>query len=140
MVPMWAPQDEILAHKAVGGFLSHCGWNSTLESLVNGVPLIGWPLYAEQDVNATMLAYHLGVVVRPDVRPSRRPVARDEIERMIRKVMVEEEGVAMRLKAKELQKSGEKALSEGGTSFEALSMFVKECEVNRATTFASSIL
>ncbi|CDP09594.1 unnamed protein product [Coffea canephora] len=44
----WAPQIEVLAHEAVGGFVSHCGWNSTLQSLWNGLPVARWPLYAEQ--------------------------------------------------------------------------------------------
>lgn len=48
----WAPQQEILKHPATGGFMSHCGWNSTLESMVAGVPMLTWPLGAEQRVNA----------------------------------------------------------------------------------------
>ncbi|CAD6237826.1 unnamed protein product [Miscanthus lutarioriparius] len=55
-VPLWAPQVEILNHRAVGGFLSHCGWNSTLEAVTAGVPTLAWPLYAEQRMNAVMLS------------------------------------------------------------------------------------
>ncbi|RVX02550.1 UDP-glycosyltransferase 71A15 [Vitis vinifera] len=48
----WAPQVAVLAHSAVGGFVSHCGWNSLLESIWNGVPVATWPMYAEQQINA----------------------------------------------------------------------------------------
>ncbi|XP_057982257.1 UDP-glycosyltransferase 71A16-like [Malania oleifera] len=48
----WAPQVAILSHPAIGGFVSHCGWNSTLESVWCGVPIATWPMYAEQQINA----------------------------------------------------------------------------------------
>ncbi|KAL0307112.1 UNVERIFIED_CONTAM: UDP-glycosyltransferase 71E1 [Sesamum radiatum] len=59
----WAPQIDILSHRAVGGFVSHCGWNSTLESMWYGVPMAVWPLSAEQQMNAFLLVKDLGVAV-----------------------------------------------------------------------------
>ena len=50
-----APQSAILSHESVGGFVSHCGWNSVLEAVVAGVPLVAWPLYAEQKMNRVYL-------------------------------------------------------------------------------------
>ncbi|GJV21130.1 UDP-glycosyltransferase 92A1-like protein [Tanacetum coccineum] len=63
MVHNWAPQLEILCHMSTGAFLTHCGWNSVMESLSQGVPLIGWPLAAEQGYNAKMLVEEMGVCV-----------------------------------------------------------------------------
>ncbi|KAJ6756720.1 GLYCOSYLTRANSFERASE [Salix purpurea] len=59
----WAPQVEILAHKAVCVFVSHCGWNSILEALWYAVPVITWPLYGEQHMNAFQLVKELGLAV-----------------------------------------------------------------------------
>lgn len=63
LIQNWAPQIEILSHKAISVFLSHCGWNSVLESLVNGVPLLGWAMAAEQFFNVKFLEEELGVCV-----------------------------------------------------------------------------
>lgn len=60
----WAPQVGILGHRAVGGFLSHCGWNSVLEGLVAGVMILGWPMEADQFVNAKLLVDDKGVAAR----------------------------------------------------------------------------
>ncbi|XP_039827614.1 UDP-glycosyltransferase 92A1-like [Panicum virgatum] len=60
VVRRWAPQVAILAHASTGAFLSHCGWNSVLESLWHGVPVVGWPLLADQVFDSRMLE-ELGV-------------------------------------------------------------------------------
>ncbi|KAK0604530.1 hypothetical protein LWI29_016565 [Acer saccharum] len=129
VVPEWAPQVEILSHPSVGGFFSHCGWNSTLESMTNGVPMIVWPLYAEQRMNATLLTEELGVGVRSEKLQSNRVVGREEIKSMVRRVMGdEEEGNAIRRKVKEIKRSAERAQVEGGSSYNALSVFAKHCQ------------
>ncbi|KAI3962637.1 hypothetical protein MKW92_041817 [Papaver armeniacum] len=70
LVKKWAPQLEILCHESTGAFLSHCGWNSVLESLSQGVPIIGWPLEVEQCYNSKMMEEEMGVcaeLARKDV-------------------------------------------------------------------------
>ncbi|KAG7628038.1 UDP-glycosyltransferase 72E1 [Arabidopsis thaliana] len=129
MVSSWAPQAEILAHQAVGGFLTHCGWNSILESVVGGVPMIAWPLFAEQMMNATLLNEELGVAVRSKKLPSEGVITRAEIEALVRKIMVEEEGAEMRKKIKKLKETAAESLScDGGVAHESLSRIADESE------------
>ncbi|KAL8087740.1 hypothetical protein AgCh_037774 [Apium graveolens] len=129
VVPSWAPQVKILAHEATGGFLSHCGWNSSLESLVHGVPMIVWPLYAEQRMNATLLTEEVAIGVElvavSAVAGGRKVVKREEIARVVRLVMEGEEGKVMRSKARELKQSAAKALKSGGSSYDLVSSIVE---------------
>ncbi|KAK4426459.1 Anthocyanidin 3-O-glucosyltransferase 5 [Sesamum alatum] len=120
LVPQWAPQVEILSHPAIGGFLSHCGWNSMLESITSGVPIIAWPLYAEQRLNATFLVEEVGVAVRPRVVPTKQVVGREEIERLVRSLIEHEEGQGMRDKAKQLKLSAMDGLGHGGSSYKSM--------------------
>ncbi|KAK7309272.1 hypothetical protein RJT34_05850 [Clitoria ternatea] len=127
VVPAWAPQIEILGHPATGGFVTHCGWNSVLESVMNGVPMVAWPLYAEQKMNGFMLSAEVGVAVR--VEEEGGVVCRERVAAAVRRVMVDEEGLAMRNKAKELKVSGENALSKFGSSYKSLCEIRKDCEL-----------
>ncbi|XP_010531180.2 PREDICTED: UDP-glycosyltransferase 72D1 [Tarenaya hassleriana] len=109
--------------RSVGGFLSHCGWNSTLESLRNGVPMVTWPLYAEQRMNAVVLTEEIGVGVRPRRFPTAEGViGREEIAELVRRVMVDG---GMRDKAREIKLSSERAWSDGGSSRLALFQWAK---------------
>lgn len=129
VIPIWAPQVEILSHPSVGGFLSHCGWNSTLESITNGVPMIAWPLYSEQRLNATMLTEELGVAVRPEVLPTKKVVGREEIEKMIRTIMQYEEGKPIRERVKQLKISGAEALKNEGSSSKSLHKVLQDADM-----------
>ena len=126
VVPSWAPQVAVLKHPSTGGFLSHCGWNSTLETIINGVPLITWPLFAEQRMNATILAEQVGIAVKPVVKPGESLVGREEVERVVRLVIEGEKGRDMRRRTGELKESAAKALEIGGSSHDALERMAKE--------------
>ncbi|KAK8516772.1 hypothetical protein V6N13_080871 [Hibiscus sabdariffa] len=119
----WAPQVPILNHKAVGGFLSHCGWNSILEAAVGGVMILAWPMEADQYVSARLLVDDLGVGVR--VCEGRDSVPNsDELGRAIAEVMTKGEG--MKDKAKDLKGEALAAMSHGGSSMKNLDRFVEE--------------
>ncbi|XP_015873730.3 UDP-glycosyltransferase 71K1-like [Ziziphus jujuba] len=129
MVCGWAPQVEVLAHKSTGGFVSHCGWNSILESLWNGVPIVTWPLYAEQPMNAFRMARELGMAeeLRVDYRRGGNVgdlVMADEIEKAVRDVMEKESEV--RKKVKEMGELARKAVMEGGSSFNSTGRFIED--------------
>ncbi|XP_061345065.1 anthocyanidin 3-O-glucosyltransferase 5-like [Gastrolobium bilobum] len=120
----WAPQLDILKHSSIGGFVSHCGWNSVIESVSCGVPMVAWPLYAEQKMNAAMLAEEVGIAVRIEVQLSNTNMVRKEdIVKAIRKIMDKDdkEGCAVRKRVKELKHIAEEAWSHDGSSYFALS-------------------
>lgn len=99
IVVNWAPQVEILAHESIGGFLSNCGWNSVLESLINGVPLIGWPMAADQFFNAKFLVEEIGVCVEM-ARGTTFDVSYGDIIEKIELVMGSESEKGKRLRGK----------------------------------------
>ncbi|KEH17824.1 putative hydroquinone glucosyltransferase [Medicago truncatula] len=121
VVPSWAPQVEILGHGSIGGFLSHCGWGSTLETVVNGVPVIAWPLFAEQRMNARLLTDVLKVAVRPKVDDESGIVKREEVAKCVKRIMEGDESLEIQKRIKELSDGAAVATSEHGSSRKALS-------------------
>ncbi|XP_004491286.1 anthocyanidin 3-O-glucosyltransferase 2 [Cicer arietinum] len=124
----WAPQAEVLAHPATGGFVSHCGWNSILESIYFGVPIATWPLFAEQQTNAFELVCELkmGVEIALDYRVeldggANYIVTADKIERGIKSVLEDGE---IRKKVKEMSKKSRKTLLESGSSYTYLGRLI----------------
>ncbi|KAK1412862.1 hypothetical protein QVD17_34432 [Tagetes erecta] len=124
----WAPQLEILCHRSIGAFLSHCGWNSVLESLSQGVPLIGWPLRAEQGYNAKMLVEEMGVCV-VIARWVDSSITKEEVSKVINVVL--DKGGKGDLMRKKATKAGEliRAAVEinNGSSYNALNDFLARC-------------
>ncbi|CAN4108389.1 unnamed protein product [Withania somnifera] len=120
VVPNWAPQAQILGHDSTGGFLTHCGWNSILESVVHGVPLIAWPLYAEQRMNAVMLTEDIKVALRPKANEENGLVGRLEIAKAVKRLMEGEEGKGVRSRMRDLKDAAAKVLSDDGSSTKAL--------------------
>jgi len=127
----WAPQVDVLNSPAIGAFVTHCGWNSILESLWFGVPMAAWPIYAEQQFNAFHMVDEIGLAaeVRKEYRRDflvEEPeiVTADEIERGIKCAM--EQDSKMRKRVMEMKDKLHVALVDGGSSNCALKKFVQD--------------
>ncbi|KAK2991552.1 hypothetical protein RJ640_016587 [Escallonia rubra] len=120
----WAPQVLILNHEAVGGFVTHCGWNSTLEGVCAGVPMVTWPVFAEQFYNEKLITEVLrtGVAVGSKEwnRLTSDGVKREAIENAVKQIMVGSEAAERRSRAKELKEKARQAVEEGGSSYSDL--------------------
>lgn len=128
----WAPQVAVLAHPAIGGFVSHCGWNSTLESIWFGVAMVTLPLYGEQQFNAFELVVELGLAVEIKMDYRRDPrmnsdfvVTADVIEGGIKKLM-EEVDSERRKKVNEASEKSKMVLIEGGSSYLSLGCLIED--------------
>lgn len=111
----WAPQKEVLAHDSVGGFWTHCGWNSTMESLSQGVPMICRPSSGDQRVNARFISHVWKAGLESGDNLDRR-----EVEKAVRRLMVDKEGEEMRQRANSLKEKIKLCIREGGSSYNSL--------------------
>ncbi|CAI0407725.1 unnamed protein product [Linum tenue] len=115
----WAPQVLILSHPSVGGFLTHCGWNSSLEGISAGVPLVTWPMFADQFCNEKLIVE----VVRTGVKVG----AWEQVERAVRLAMDGgEEEEARRKRAQELAGMARRAVGNGGSSHKNVAMLIED--------------
>ncbi|URE07709.1 UDP-glucoronosyl and UDP-glucosyl transferase [Musa troglodytarum] len=131
----WAPQVMILSHPAIGGFMTHCGWNSLLEGIASGVPMITWPHFAEQFLNEKLIVEVLRIGVAIGVK-TRTPwaadndevlVKKDDVVRAVSRLMGEgEEGEARRNRSRELGHKARAAVEEGGSSFANLTLLIQQ--------------
>uniref|UniRef100_A0A6N2L7L1 Glycosyltransferase n=1 Tax=Salix viminalis TaxID=40686 RepID=A0A6N2L7L1_SALVM len=128
----WAPQAGILAHRAIGGFVSHCGWNSILESIHFGVPIAAWPIYAEQQFNAFQMVIELGLAGEIKIEYSEGSnsgiVSADSIKKGIEGVM--EKDSEIRKRVKNMSEASKKALTDGGSSHSSLGRLIADVMSN----------
>ncbi|XAR71972.1 7-deoxyloganetic acid glucosyltransferase [Bertholletia excelsa] len=116
----WAPQEEVLGHPSVGAFLTHSGWNSTLESISAGRPMICWPYYADQQMNSRFV----GDVWRVG-RDMKDTCDRATVERMIRDLM-DERRCEFVGAAEQMAEMAIRAVNEGGSSYINLDRLIEE--------------
>ncbi|KAI9160471.1 hypothetical protein LWI28_008367 [Acer negundo] len=131
MICRWAPQMEVLAHKAIGGFVSHCGWNSILESLWCGVPIVTWPIHAEQKLNAFKMVRELGLAVEmksSEVNVDDLVMMADEIKEAISRVMDSDSEVRKRVQ--EMAENSKKAVMDGGSSHAYFARLIEDIIAN----------
>ncbi|KAM0065642.1 putative UDP-glucuronosyl/UDP-glucosyltransferase, UDP-glycosyltransferase family [Helianthus debilis subsp. tardiflorus] len=135
MVRGWAPQLLILSHQSIGGFVTHCGWNSTLEGISAGIPMVTWPQFADQFLNERFIinVLKIGVkigmevpVIFHELDESKEIVKRDEIKEAIECLMKnDEEGEARRKRSKEFSVIAKRAMEEGGSSQRNMTLMIQ---------------
>ncbi|KAJ9555333.1 hypothetical protein OSB04_009947 [Centaurea solstitialis] len=136
LVHGWAPQVLILSHPAVGAFLTHCGWNSTIEGFCAGVPMITWPQFAEQFFNERLAVQVVGTGVAVGAKTVVHvgledtfgiQVKREDVCKVAKIIMDKgREGEERRRKAKYFKEMAEKAIEEGGSSQLNLKLFIED--------------
>ncbi|XP_058103041.1 UDP-glycosyltransferase 88A1-like [Magnolia sinica] len=119
VVKSWAPQVAVLKRESVGGFVTHCGWNSALEAVCEGVPMLAWPLYAEQHMNRVFMVEEMKIAL-PLEMDDKGFVNASQLERGVLELMDSEQGKALSQRLLDMKVSSMAAMSEGGSSYTAL--------------------
>ncbi|XP_047078825.1 UDP-glucose flavonoid 3-O-glucosyltransferase 7-like [Lolium rigidum] len=134
----WAPQTLILNHHALGGFMTHCGWNSVMEAVSAGVPMVTWPRYADQFYNEKLVVEVLKVGVSVGARDYASPMENHEViggEVIAESIMAlmgnNEQGDAIRKKTNELGVKARSAMEKGGSSYSDVGRLMDELMARR---------
>ncbi|WCJ30495.1 UDP-Glycosyltransferase superfamily protein [Euphorbia peplus] len=129
IVKEFVDQRRILFHRAVGGFLSHCGWNSVLESVAAGVPILSWPMIAEQGLNSKLIVEGLGAGIGlKRVVGGREVVPRGDISDGVREIMGGEKGKNVRERAEALGWVARRAVQKSGSSDDTLDKMIAQLQ------------
>ncbi|XP_010521994.1 PREDICTED: UDP-glycosyltransferase 87A1-like [Tarenaya hassleriana] len=128
LVVSWCDQLRVLSHAAVGGFWSHCGFNSTLEGTYAGLPILAFPLFWDQILNGKMIVEDWRVGVRIKGKDEEDLIKRDDIEGIVKGFMdlENEEVKEMRRRARELSEICRAAIAEGGSSDGNINAFIRD--------------
>ncbi|CAL1393070.1 unnamed protein product [Linum trigynum] len=123
LIVSWCPQLEVLNHGAVGCFVTHCGWNSTLEALSLGVPMVAMPQWTDQGTNAKYIedVWKMGLRAEADQDGI---VKREVVEKCLKEVMAGKKGQEMKRNAEQWKRVMKEAASEGGSSDRNINEFV----------------
>ncbi|KHN45543.1 Anthocyanidin 5,3-O-glucosyltransferase [Glycine soja] len=124
VVRNWAPQVRILSHDSVGGFVTHCGWNSVLEAVCEGVPMVAWPLYAEQRLNRVIMVQDMKVALAVN-EDKDGFVSGTELRDRVRELMDSMKGKEIRQRVFEMKIGAKKAKAEEGSSLVAFQRLVQ---------------
>jgi UDP:flavonoid glycosyltransferase YjiC (YdhE family) len=117
----WAPQQKVLGHRVIGCFLTHSGWNSTLESIIEGVPMLCWPFFLDQKKNSRFVSeiWKIGLDMK-DI-PNR-----EVVEKMVREMMEGELAARLRRSAQDMANAVKESIAEGGSSFREFQRLVDD--------------
>uniref|UniRef100_A0A0C9RVP3 Glycosyltransferase n=1 Tax=Wollemia nobilis TaxID=56998 RepID=A0A0C9RVP3_9CONI len=127
LVVPWSPQLQVLSHTSVGGFLTHCGWNSVAEAIALGVPMLGFPLWTDQYTNCKLLAdeWKVGLRLKRGGHGDESVISREEISMAVRELMAGEGGKKMKNRVRALRDSARMAVRKGGSSDKNMEDFVE---------------
>ncbi|KAL0409945.1 UNVERIFIED_CONTAM: UDP-glycosyltransferase 86A1 [Sesamum latifolium] len=123
LIVSWCNQNSVLSSPAIGGFLTHCGWNSVLESIWCGVPMICYPFYADQPTNRKLVVDDWKIGINLCDGPS---VDRKEVAEKIKQLMSGEIWNGLRDEMKNIRTIVQKALAEGGSTQRNFDQFLKD--------------
>ncbi|XP_028800818.1 7-deoxyloganetin glucosyltransferase [Neltuma alba] len=126
LIASWCEQEKVLNHPSIGGFLTHCGWNSMTESMCSGIPMACWPFLGDQQTNCRYACIQWGVGVELD-----KNVKREMVERVINELMEGNKAMEMKHKVLQWQKIAKESTSPHGSSYTNLEKLVNHVLVKR---------